>query len=57
MQISEDGNVTWGFERGPVKVRFHINLIQDGIWHETGEVTYQGSPWRSFFEMKLNRLQ
>lgn len=55
MPVAADGTVTWGFDQGPVKVRFRIELSGGDAWRETGEASYQGGPWRKFFEMNLSR--
>jgi hypothetical protein len=52
--VSGDGVFTWGFEHGPVKIRFRIHVAGDA-WHETGEISISGGPWRQFFEMRLRR--
>ncbi len=52
----KDGLLIWGFDQGPAKIRFQINIKNDE-WIETGEMSIQGGPARKFFEMKLKRVK
>lgn len=49
-----DGVFTWRLAVPGGHVRYHIR--QDaGDWLETGEFSPDGTNWRQFFEMRLNR--
>jgi hypothetical protein len=52
-----DNQMVWSFAnpRGG-KIRFTIKLTDKGRWHEVGEFSPDGSAWRQFFEMTLEKM-
>ncbi len=53
-----DKSLVWGF-RDPRagQIRFTIRLDEAGRWFEIGEVSGDGTAWRKFFEMTLQRAK
>jgi hypothetical protein len=52
----EPGRVVWGFESPGGRVRFTIQLDEQGRWVETGERSADGGrTWQPFFGMTLTR--
>jgi hypothetical protein len=45
----------WGYDAGPAKVQFTMNLNAKGDWAETGEVTVGGNPPRKTFDMTVRK--
>ncbi len=54
------GVLTWSFEMplpgGMMEIRFISRLLEDGSWHEAGDMSNDGGKtWMPFFEMTLTR--
>jgi len=51
-----DNGLTWGFETPGARIRYVINITQDGRFVETGEMSPDGgATWRQFFFMDLRK--
>ena len=45
----------WGFSPpNGGEIRYSI-MVEDGVWHETGEYSGDGGSWNQFFEMRLTK--
>lgn len=51
----EDGKLHWKMQAGPVNIRYVIE-IKDKTWTENGEMSMDGTTWRPFFGMTLERV-
>lgn len=51
----KDGAFVWGMETPMGKMRYTIRLDEKGRWHETGEMSRDGTAWTLFFEMTLSK--
>jgi hypothetical protein len=55
--ILDDGSFQWGFIIPDVgQVRYHIQLTDQGEWHEIGEFSRDGQQWMQNFEMTLIKV-
>lgn len=54
--ILEDGAFQWGFAMGNMTVRYTIRHAEGDEWHETGEVSMDGTTWRKMIDMRLKRV-
>lgn len=54
LTVSDRGFV-WGFEVPGGRVRYTMQLTDDGTWHERGEFTRDGQQWFPIMEMRLRR--
>jgi hypothetical protein len=52
-----DGVLAWGFRdpRTSAQVRFTIQVTPEGRWLERGATSHDGTTWRGFLEMTLER--
>jgi hypothetical protein len=48
-------NLEWSMETPQGKIRYRIKLDEEKRWFETGEFSRDGTTWKKFFEMKLDR--
>lgn len=52
-----EGGWQWGFQTPGGNVRFTIKVNKGDEWFETGEFSQDGTTWRKFFEMTLQRVK
>ena len=55
--FAEDGAFVWGFDMMGGSVRYNIRHTDADEWLEIGEFSMDGTEWRQFFEMRLNRVK
>jgi hypothetical protein len=53
----KDGTFVWSMQAGPSHMRYTIHVGSDGQWREIGEMSMDGTTWRKFFEMTLDRVK
>lgn len=51
----EGDDILWFIETPQGKIRYTIR-IEDGMWHEIGEMSRDGETWRKFFGMDLQKM-
>jgi len=54
-QVAPNTFKWWFSPPGGGEIRYSI-VVEDGIWHETGEYSRDGESWNQFFEMHLKKL-
>jgi hypothetical protein len=53
-----DGGFQWGFQAGPsLSFRYTVKLTDKGEWFEIGEMSQDGTNWRKFHEMTLQKVK
>ena len=53
-----DGGFQWAFKAGPsLSFRYTVKLTDKGEWFEIGEMSQDGTEWRKFHEMTLQKLK
>ena len=53
-----DGGFQWGFKAGPsLSFRYTVKLTDKGEWFEIGEMSQDGTSWRKFHEMTLQKIK
>ena len=53
-----DDAFQWRFQAGPsVKIRYTVKLTDKGEWFEIGEISQDGTNWRKFHEMTLQKVK
>jgi len=53
-----DGGFQWGFKAGPsLSFRYTVKLTDKGEWFEIGEMSPDGTSWRKFHEMTLQKMK
>jgi uncharacterized protein DUF1579 len=53
-----DGGFQWGFKAGPsLSFRYTVKLTDKGEWFEIGELSQDGTNWRKFHEMTLQKVK
>jgi hypothetical protein len=53
-----DGGFQWGFQAGPgMRFRYTVKLTDKGEWFEIGEMSQDGTTWRKFHEMTLQKVK
>lgn len=52
-----EGGLEWGMQFPGGRFRYTIKLTDKGQWFEVGEVSTDGSSWRKFHEMTLQRIK
>ncbi|MCC9656411.1 hypothetical protein [Rhodopirellula halodulae] len=54
--LTDENTLQWTLSDSPVgKMRYTIN-VNDGKWHEIGEISEDGKGWVPFFEMQLSKV-
>jgi hypothetical protein len=52
-----DGGLQWQPLMAGGRVRYTMRLTEKGQWHEVGEFSADGTNWRQFHEMKLEKVR
>jgi hypothetical protein len=53
-----DGGFQWAFQAGPgLSFRYTVKLTDKGEWFEIGELSQDGTTWRKFHEMTLQKVK
>ncbi|HKC64776.1 MAG TPA: hypothetical protein VKB86_14130 [Pyrinomonadaceae bacterium] len=52
-----DGGWQWGFQFPGGTIRYTIKVNEKNEWFEVGEMSQDGTTWRKFFEMTLQRVK
>ena len=53
-----DGGFQWAFKAGPsLSFRYTVKLTDKGEWFEIGEMSQDGTTWRKFHEMTLQKVK
>ena len=52
-----DGGWQWGFQFSGGSIRYTIKVKELDQWFEIGEMSQDGTNWRKFFEMTLQRVK
>ena len=53
-----DGGFQWAFQAGPgMRFRYTVKLTDKGEWFEIGEMSQDGTTWRKFHEMTLQKVR
>ncbi len=56
LKLTGEKSVEWGFQMGPMRLRFHMTVKDSGEWFEYGEASQDGVKWQKFHEMTLWRV-
>ena len=54
--LVKEGVFRWGMQMQQRTIRYTIMLNDAGQWYEIGEMSQDGTTWRQFFEMTLDRV-
>lgn len=55
---ARDDGAAWGFDTPQgAKIRYTIRRTEKGEWHEVGEYSADGTAYRKFFEMTLQKVK
>lgn len=53
-----DAGFQWAFQAGPrLSFRYTVKLTDKGEWFEIGEMSQDGTNWRKFHEMTLQKIR